>query len=210
MYTRIRYYFFIYTRKLQTSTDVSKVGWLEYSQTAFKSWRPLTRRIDFLVNTLDNNLEDKNSRLLVIGPRFECEVYGYLSLGLKKNNIQALDTFSYSPKVKCGNMHDLSEFASKPFDLIVLGWTIVYSENPSQAFSQLELALSRNGKIIITWDSPSEVLFEDLQALKFQNTIGDSYYFTDFVSKEKVVSWSVTRPSYNPDIQVVTIVYAPK
>jgi len=109
-----------------------------------------------------------------------------------------------------GIMHDLSELTTKSFDVIILRWTIIYSEDSSQTFLRLELALSNNWAIAINLDSPSEVIFEDLRPLQFQNTFEESYCFIDRVSREKVLSWSMTRPSYDAETQVITIAYAPK
>jgi hypothetical protein len=109
-----------------------------------------------------------------------------------------------------GIMHDLSELTAKPFDVIILRWTIMYSEDTSQTFSQLELVLSNDRALVKTLDSPSEVKFEDLRSLQFQNTFEESYCFIDRVLREKVLSWSMTRPSYDAETQVIPIAYALK
>jgi len=205
-YTRIRYYFFIYLRKLSKSEDVEGVGWLDYSQSAFQKWKPLTRRIDFLVNTLDFHLVNKDSKLLVIGPRFECELYGYLSLGVKRKNLEALDTFSYSPLIKCGNMHDMDQFPIETFDLIIIGWTIVYAKNPTQVFQELFRVSKKGAKIVITWDSPIRLSYNHFEDLVFENTEGLMYKISDLVLPEQIYSWAVTRPSYNENSQIITLV----
>jgi len=206
LYTRLRYYFFNYTRNLRKAKDIQGVGWLEYSESAFQKWMPLTRRIDFLVSTLDINLEDKKSKLLVIGPRFECELFGYLALGIKKNNLKAIDTFSYSPLINCGNMHEMKEFPDKTFNLIIVGWTIVYAKNPSQVFEELIRVTDSSGKIILTWDSPREIQYNDFEDLVFKNTEGTIFRISDLISRENILSWAITRPSYNQNSQVITLV----
>jgi len=206
VYSRLRYYFFIYIRNLSKSDDVADVGWLEYSHSAFQKWQPLTRRIDFLISTLDIHRDKKYSKLLVIGPRFECELFGYLSLGIKKKDLVAIDTFSYSPLINCGNMHDMKQLSDDSFDLIIVGWTIVYAKNPSQVFQELMRVTNSSGKIILAWDSPIELKYNRIEDLVFENTEGVVYNISDLVSQEQVLSWAVTRPSYNQNCQVITLV----
>jgi SAM-dependent methyltransferase len=192
---------------LRIAKNTDEVGWLKYSEGAFTNWKPLTRRIDFLVNTLDNQIEDSKAKILVLGPRFECEIYGYLSLGIKKNNLFAVDTFSYSPLIQCGNMHNLSEFPNEKFDIVIAGWTIVYAENPVTVIKEFSRVLKPSGKIILTWDSPSNVLFSHQKELFFENTSEIKYQVIDLVDSSSILSWAVTRPSYNDGVQVITLVF---
>jgi SAM-dependent methyltransferase len=197
------------TRRLSMSSNVESVGWLDYSKSAFKSWSPLSRRIDLLVSTLETNLDDRNSRLLVIGPRFECELYGYLSLGIKKKNLEALDTFSYSPLIQTGNMHSLEQYGDNYFDIVIMGWTIVYSENPKKVFSELSRITNKSGKIILTWDSPKPLAATDGMKFIFENTLGTAHEISNYIDNHQIISWGVTRPNYNSDIQVITLVIRP-
>ena len=206
-YTRFRYQILLRKNGLRTAKNTDAVGWLKYSESAFADWKPLTRRIDFLVNTLDNQIRGSNSKILVLGPRFECEIYGYLSLGIKKKNLFAVDTFSYSPLIQCGNMHNLSEFPNEKFDIIIAGWTIVYAENPVTVVKELSRLLKPTGKIILTWDSSSNVLFSHQEELFFENTSERKYQVIDLVDSDSILSWAVTRPSYNDGMQVITLVF---
>ena len=45
--------------------------------------------------------------LLVIGPRYEPELLMAVGLGWNKDGVRGLDTFSYSPVVDVGDMHQL-------------------------------------------------------------------------------------------------------
>src|SRR5688572_20896498 len=45
------------------------------------------------------------SRILVIGPRNENDLYSLVGLGFKLQNIVGLDLISYSPWIRLGDMH---------------------------------------------------------------------------------------------------------
>ena len=60
----------------------------------------------------------------------------------------ALDTFSYSPLVEMGDMHNLS-YKDDYFDAIVCGWTLSYSTNPQKACDEMKRVLKKNGSIVV-------------------------------------------------------------
>jgi SAM-dependent methyltransferase len=91
--------------------------------------------------------------LLSCGPRYESELYGFRVLGFKWRNIHAIDIFSYSPKIKLGDIHYLN-FDPDSFDLIVCGWVIGYSAEPELALAQLHRVVKVGGKVLITWELP--------------------------------------------------------
>ena len=71
----------------------------------------------------------EKEKILILGPRYENEIFIARAIGFKK--IYALDTFSYSPLVEIGDMHNL-EYPEDFFDAIVCGWTLSYSTDPQK------------------------------------------------------------------------------
>lgn len=69
---------------------------------------------------------DKDSEILLIGSRSENEFFYLKSYGF--TNITCIDILSYSPTIKCMDMHDL-KFKNNKFDIVICGWTMVYSKN---------------------------------------------------------------------------------
>jgi len=139
---------------------------LSYSESHFKSYLSFKGRVNYLVNIVDALLPKQKADLsiLSIGPRFESELFGYRGLGLKWRNIKGLDTFSYSPKIKVGNMHS-APFMASSFDIIVCGWTIAYSATPHVAFAEFSRLLKTDGKIVLTWDLPNSYQVKDPSSL---------------------------------------------
>jgi ubiquinone/menaquinone biosynthesis C-methylase UbiE len=93
--------------------------------------------------------------ILSVGPRFESELLGLRGLGFKRSQIKAIDTYSYSPWIEPGNLHNL-EFSKSSFDLIIAGWVLAYSENPILAIEEFHRVLRPNGILILTWELPSK------------------------------------------------------
>ena len=126
----------------------------EYSKSQFQKYSSNKKRISKLIEIVDfHSNPDKNSTILSIGPRFESEIFGLRGLGFAWKNIEAIDTYSYSPKIKTGNMHSLP-FKNSEFDVIVVGWVLAYSSDPLRAMREFHRVLSDTGKLIITWELP--------------------------------------------------------
>ncbi len=126
----------------------------EYSSKHFAKYTSHKNRVNFLINLVENNFTpDKYSTALSVGPRFESELFGLRGLGFKWNQIKAIDTYSYSPLIDTGNMHNL-QFSKSSFDLIIAGWVLAYSENPILAIEEFYRVLRPNGILILTWELP--------------------------------------------------------
>lgn len=138
------------------SSSLEDVLHADYSRKHFQKYLSFKGRVNFLVNLVGSVLgnDRKKIKLLSVGPRFESELYGYRGLGMRWKNIQAIDTYSYSPKISVGNMHQI-EYPDKYFNIVVCGWTLAYSKNPLLALGEFERILATNGLLIITWDLPS-------------------------------------------------------
>ncbi len=152
-YCRIRFFFL--TRGKSISIGATEnVLHREYSSEHFAKYTSHKNRVNFLINLVENNFTpDKYSTALSVGPRFESELFGLRGLGFKRNQIKAIDTYSYSPLIAPGNMHNL-QFSKSSFDLIIAGWVLAYSENPILAIEELHRVLRPNGILILTWELP--------------------------------------------------------
>jgi len=91
---------------------------------------------------------DRNSRVLVIGPRNENDLYSLVGLGFKMNRIRGLDLISYSPHILLGDMHAMP-FEDDSFDIVVCGWTLSYSTNPWKASREITRVLRPGGLVAI-------------------------------------------------------------
>lgn len=87
-----------------------------------------------------------HSRILVIGPRNEFDLYTLAGLGFRIDNVVGLDLITYSPHVQLGDMHDM-QFEDKSFDAVVCGWTLSYSTDPRRAAREM-LRVTRPGGIV--------------------------------------------------------------
>ena len=156
VYSELRFNYFIKSQKLKSSPNSSSVLKYDYSKQHFSSYQSISDRVTFLTRIIGGFNPDKNSKLLVIGPRYESELFGYLSLGIRKKNMEAIDLFSYSPMIKTSNAHDLS-YKKNTFDFIIAGWTVAYSNSLDVFFKESNRVLSPNGRLIITFDLKEEI-----------------------------------------------------
>lgn len=152
-FCKLRFVLFSRIRDLQefSSDDVLQ---REKSRSSLANYKSNKNRITYLVKLVDQVIENKKiKKVLCCGPRFESELYGLQGIGFKKKNISAIDTFSYSPRIKTGDIH-ATDYFDCTFDLIVAGWTIAYSRNPLRALSEFHRILRNGGRLILTWDLP--------------------------------------------------------
>jgi SAM-dependent methyltransferase len=148
----IRFVYFKRFRELYISDDSTFVSRLDYSQSHFENHDSIRERVNFLVSSLSNTKRFyDNSRLLVLGPRYESELFGYIGLGFKKSNIKAIDTFSYTKLITPGNIHNMT-FESDFFDFVVCGWTLAYSQNLPTAIAEISRVIRKGGILIISFD----------------------------------------------------------
>lgn len=171
---RIRFLFLSKRRNLVVA-NTNNVLHEEYSSEHFGKYTSHKNRINFLIDLVKNNFELKeSSRVLSVGPRFESELFGLRGLGFKWSQIQAIDTYSYSPYIDSGNMHKLSHNNSS-FNLIIAGCVIAYSKKPLRAIQEFYRVLKPNGILILTWEFPGGYEFKSFQdfSLYRQKIIGN-------------------------------------
>lgn len=106
-------------------------------------------RIDILLKPLTAIEKIKSdSKVLIIGPRNEHDIYLLSSYGVRLENITGLDLITYSGKIKIGDMHSM-EFDDHSFDAVVCGWTLSYSSDPQKAIDEIVRVTKNNGIIAI-------------------------------------------------------------
>lgn len=143
-----RYVFFRTTfayREIDSS--YSKPNTNHHNSAALKDMRTecFYNRIKYLHGIL-MSLEyiKKNSNILLIGSRTENELFYLKSYGFQ--NITCIDLLSYSPRIKCMDMHNL-KFKRKTFDVIICGWVLIYSQNLKKCVNEI-IKVSKNNAII--------------------------------------------------------------
>jgi len=99
------------------------------------------------------------SKVLIIGPRNENDLYLLSSQGVKIENIIGLDLISYSSKIKIGDMHNM-EFKDNTFDAVVFGWTLSYSSAPQDAIDEI-IRVSKDGALVAVGVEYNDMKEED-------------------------------------------------
>ena len=84
------------------------------------------------------------SNILVVGPRTEDDLLHLMAYGFKK--VRGLDLISYSPYIDLGDMHKMP-YGNDVYDAVILGWVLVYSDEPVQAAQEV-IRVAKNGAII--------------------------------------------------------------
>lgn len=114
------------------------------------------RRMNMLISALTAIEKiNTNSKILIIGPRTENDIFILRGLGFL--DIQGLDLISYSPLIQLGDMHNIP-FSDNTFDAVICGWTISYSTNPSLAAAEMVRVLKNGGLIALGLE---HVIFEN-------------------------------------------------
>jgi len=144
----LRYHFFktFYNFK-ELKSQFSITNSNDYNRSALSSMRTecFYNRIKYLHGVI-MSLEylGKDSQILLIGSRSENELFYLKSYGFK--NITCIDILSYSPTIKCMDMHDL-KFKNNKFDVVICGWTMVYSQNEKKCADEI-IRVSKNNSVI--------------------------------------------------------------
>lgn len=150
LFVYLRYIFFkLFYNFKEIKSPYSIPNSNSYNRSALKNIRTecFYNRIKYLHGIL-MSLEYVNtsSNILLIGSRSENELIYLKSYGFKK--ITCIDILSYAPTIKCMDMHEL-KFKSNIFDIIICGWTLVYSQNQKKCAEEILRVLKNNGIIAI-------------------------------------------------------------
>lgn len=84
----------------------------------------------------------QNSKVLIVGPRTEDDIYWARALGIM--DVRGLDLFTYSPWIDLGDIHQTT-FSDGEFDAIILGWVISYSKQPEKMVSECKRIIKDGG-----------------------------------------------------------------
>ena len=77
-----------------------------------------------------------NMKVLSIGPRMESELFKLVSMGFQLKNIKSLDIQSYSDLIELGDIIDMP-YEDNSFDLVIIGWVLVYTNEPQKAINEV-------------------------------------------------------------------------
>jgi hypothetical protein len=121
---------------------------VEYSANYLTKYAP-DRRVEWTMFLLASIPDCERDSLLVIGPRYEPELLMAVGLGWNKNGVRGLDTFSYSPLVDVGDMHQLP-YADSSFSSLICAWTLSYSTQPGRAAAEMQRVLRPGGYLVVS------------------------------------------------------------
>ena len=109
----------------------------------------------------------KNQKVLLVGPRNEGEIFNFLAKGFQSKNIDAIDLFSYSPKIQIRDMHTINQIKKK-YDLIYFGFILNYSKKIKSVLKKSLKILNQNGTIGISLetDNWSQITNKNKKILK--------------------------------------------
>jgi SAM-dependent methyltransferase len=116
------------------------LGALKAAQAVFG----MAGRMSLLLYPIAAVLKDRlaTSRILIVGPRTEDDIFWAKSLGLR--HTEGIDLFSYSKHIKLGDIHN-SGLPSEFYDAVLLGWMISYSSDPERVVQECKRMLKPGG-----------------------------------------------------------------
>jgi hypothetical protein len=120
---------------------------LSYNQSkVWEFYRIRTEKLMVVLSCIDNI--PKDVKVLCIGPRNEAEILLLSLYGFRLSNIKGIDLFSYSPLIKCEDMHCTS-FEDNSFDLIYSAWTLKYAYDLKKACAEI-VRVAKPGALVAT------------------------------------------------------------
>jgi len=159
----VRAYFFVKVLK-RLKTAYSHDAFQITVEHNLKGLYQCNNRMNLLIQPLVS-LEKINtdSKILIIGPRNEHDLFLLRAHGFRMGNIVGLDLITYSPFIRIGDMHKM-EFENNTFDAVILGWTLSYSSEPQKAIEEI-IRVTKNGGIVAVAVEYSNLNKSDSQKL---------------------------------------------
>tara|TARA_Y100000992_G_scaffold189871_1_gene128653 strand:+ start:7472 stop:8251 length:780 start_codon:yes stop_codon:yes gene_type:complete len=87
-----------------------------------------------------------NMKVLSIGPRMESELFKLVSMGFQLKNIKSIDIQSYSDLIELGDIIKMP-YEDNSFDLVIIGWVLVYTNEPKKAIEEVVRVLKDKGVV---------------------------------------------------------------
>ncbi len=156
--TRLIYFTKIRRKKiLKQTSSYNKRGTLERNIKSALSFRDCYsgQRSSFFLNKFKQLCKKYNRNklnILLVGPRNEGEIFNFLANDFKFKLIDAIDLFSYSPKIQVKDMHKINKIKKK-YDLIYFGFILNYSNNINSVIKKSSKILKNNGMIGVSLES---------------------------------------------------------
>lgn len=144
---RFLWYTRVQTRLRSFSSIRQETTALEYSKAAFTKMS-FDTRIFWPMFALCAAPDLKKDSLVILGPRFETEIFLARAIGFRKDGITAIDTYTYGPLIQAGDMHEMP-FATGSISAIICGWTLSYSIEPARACREMTRILAPGGYIAL-------------------------------------------------------------
>jgi hypothetical protein len=129
-----------------SSPGLESVGGQSYSRQALSRYSPLPRT-RWLMLAAAAFKASSPAGPLIIGPRFESEIFLARGLGWRIGEIKALDLLTASRRVTRGDMHE-TPFGDGEFGTVVCGWTLSYSKTPERPSEEIDRILAPGGVVL--------------------------------------------------------------
>lgn len=157
---RFLWYVKVASRLNQFSSVKSETAATEYSKAAFGKMS-FDTRIFWPMFALCSAPDLKKDSLLILGPRFETEIFLARAIGFRKEGVMAIDTFTYSPLIRSGDMHGLP-FGDASLSAVICGWTLSYSLEPGRAANEMMRVLRPGGYVVLSVQKVAEDFVETI------------------------------------------------
>jgi SAM-dependent methyltransferase len=186
---RFNWYVKVQSRLQKFAGVRSGTAALDYSKAAFINMN-FDTRIFWPMFALCSAPDLKKDSLLILGPRFETEIFLARAIGFSREGIVAIDTFTYSPLIQSGDMHALP-FQNESLSAVICGWTLSYSLEPSRAAEEMSRVLKPGGYIVLAVQKVAPGFIETIPGvLSGEDRIQTLQQFDNlFSSLERVVGF---------------------
>ena len=165
-YVLTRFFIFVFIlKKLHTIKETKKSfkSTTERNLKSLLSFRDIYdgSRSEFFLNKLKEfeTLDKiKKSKILIIGPRNEGELYNFYAKGFLMKNITAIDLISYSKKIIAYDANFYLKSCKKKFDFIYLGFVLNYFKDPKKILFLAQKCLNKDGYLIVSVEAARRII----------------------------------------------------
>jgi hypothetical protein len=178
-----RYFYFKLTKGIRTiespySVNISNAHNTDGLVNHFKACVYMERFDRLIFSMLANENFLKTSKILIIGPRTEADIFKLKAYGY--SNIEAIDLISYSESITLMDCHEMT-FSDNTFDAIFCGWVLPYSKYPEKIINNIVRVAKNNSLITIGVEYSSDSLINSTDNIKslFKNKIKDIFFEYD-------------------------------